>query len=74
MPSLIAADKILRQAAIKEGMRPFADAALAAVLEGMTSLEERQRVLAPAASPAPAGAGPVAKPAAKPPAKGGNTR
>ncbi len=65
-----AADKILRQAAIKEGMRPFADAALAAVLEGMTSLEERQRVLAPAASPAPAGASPVAKPAAK----GGNTR
>jgi type IV pilus assembly protein PilB len=69
-----AADKILRQAAIKEGMRPFADAALAAVLEGMTSLEERQRVLAPVASPAPAGASPVAKPAAKPPAKGGNTR
>lgn len=69
-----AADKLLKQAAIKDGMRPFADAALAAVLEGVTSLEERQRVLAPAASPAPASPSPAAKPAAKPPAKGGTTR
>jgi|LakMenEpi03Aug12_release.lakeMendotaPanAssembly.Ray.scaffolds.fasta_scaffold112920_3 hypothetical protein len=64
-----APDKLLRQAAIKDGMKPFADAALAAVLEGVTSLEERQRALAPAAGIAPA-----AKPATKPAAKGGNAR
>lgn len=60
-----ATDKALRQAAIKDGMKPFADAALNAVLEGITSLEERQRVLAPAGGSAPA---------AKPAAKGGSQR
>lgn len=60
-----ATDKALRQAAIKDGMKPFADAALNAVLEGVTSLEERQRVLAPAGGSAPA---------AKPAAKGGSQR
>ena len=66
-----ATDKILRQAAIKDGLKPFAEAALAAVLEGVTSLEERQRVLAPPTSPPPAaGAASPAKPAPK----GGATR
>lgn len=61
-----ATDKILRQAAIKDGLKPFAEAALAAVLEGVTSLEERQRVVAPPTSPPPAaGAASPAKPAPK---------
>lgn len=74
-----AADKILRQAAIKDGMRSFADAALAAVLEGVTSLEERQRALAPAGAATPAGGPPAAgadpaRPATTRAAKGGNQR
>jgi general secretion pathway protein E len=48
----------LRKAAVQDGMQPLRDAGLALVLEGVTSLDELQRVFAPAGSP------PVAPPAA----------
>jgi type II secretory ATPase GspE/PulE/Tfp pilus assembly ATPase PilB-like protein len=66
--------KVLRQAAVKDGMRPLAEEGLAAVAYGLSSLEEMQRVFAvkpakkeagAAASPQP-GAKPVPQPAAKP--------
>ena len=38
--------KVLRQAAVKDGMRPLADEGLAAVAAGLSSLEEMQRVFA----------------------------
>lgn len=38
--------KVLRQAAVKDGMRPLADAGMELVVEGVTSLEEMQRVFA----------------------------
>lgn len=46
----------LRKAAVQDGMKPFRDAAMALVLEGVTSMEEVQRALAaglpqPAATP-----------------------
>jgi hypothetical protein len=48
----------LRAAAREDGMSPLRDAGLQLVLEGVTSLDELQRVLAPPASPS------VAPPAA----------
>jgi general secretion pathway protein E len=48
----------LRKAAAQDGMKPLRDAGLALVLEGVTSLDELQRVFAPAGSP------PAAPPAA----------
>lgn len=41
----------LRKAAVQDGMKPFRDAAMALVLEGTTSMEEAQRVLAVAPTP-----------------------
>jgi hypothetical protein len=54
----------LRQAAIKEGMRPLREAAIQLVIEGVTSLEEVQRVLGvsggnPASAPQPLASGRV---------------
>jgi type II secretory ATPase GspE/PulE/Tfp pilus assembly ATPase PilB-like protein len=45
--------KILRQAAVKDGMQPMRDAGMALVVEGVTSLEEMQRVFAVSATPRP---------------------
>ncbi len=45
----------LRKAAVQDGMKPFRDAAMALVLEGVTSIEEVQRALA-AGQPQPAAA------------------
>jgi type II secretory ATPase GspE/PulE/Tfp pilus assembly ATPase PilB-like protein len=38
--------KLLRQAAVKDGMRPLADMGMELVIEGVTSLDEMQRVFA----------------------------
>jgi len=38
--------KVLRQAAVKDGMRPLADEAMASIAAGVLSLEEMQRVFA----------------------------
>ncbi len=38
--------KLLRQAAVKDGMQPMREAGMALVVEGVTSLEEMQRVFA----------------------------
>jgi type II secretory ATPase GspE/PulE/Tfp pilus assembly ATPase PilB-like protein len=43
--------KILRKAAIKDGMQPMREAGMALVIEGVTSLEEMQRVFSTAARP-----------------------
>jgi type II secretory ATPase GspE/PulE/Tfp pilus assembly ATPase PilB-like protein len=48
--------KVLRQAAVKDGMRPLADAGLAMVAAGQCSLEELQRVFAVKKEAGPAGA------------------
>ena len=48
--------KILRQAAAKEGMQPMREAGLALVWEGVTSLEEMQRVFSGAQPVRPAAA------------------
>jgi type II secretory ATPase GspE/PulE/Tfp pilus assembly ATPase PilB-like protein len=45
--------KILRQAAAKDGMQPMREAGMALVVEGITSLEEMQRVFAAAAPARP---------------------
>jgi type II secretory ATPase GspE/PulE/Tfp pilus assembly ATPase PilB-like protein len=45
--------KILRQAAVKDGMQPMREAGMALVIEGVTSLEEMQRVFAAAAAARP---------------------
>jgi hypothetical protein len=45
----------LRKAAVQDGMKPFRDAAMALVLEGVTSIEEVQRALA-TGQPQPAAA------------------
>jgi type II secretory ATPase GspE/PulE/Tfp pilus assembly ATPase PilB-like protein len=45
----------LREAAVKDGMRPLAAAGLALVAEGVTSVEEVQRALAPPAATAEKG-------------------
>ena len=45
--------RILRQAAIKDGMAQMRDAGMALVVAGVTSLEEMQRVFAAAAAPKP---------------------
>jgi hypothetical protein len=64
----------LRQAAVKDGMRPIRDAGIQLVIDGVTSLEEVQRALSAQGSgqsPPPAAA-PVARsapPAARRPAK-----
>ncbi len=63
--------KVLRQAAVKDGMRPLTEEGLAAVAAGLSSLEEMQRVFAAkreaGPAPNPAGAKPaVPKPGAKP--------
>jgi type II secretory ATPase GspE/PulE/Tfp pilus assembly ATPase PilB-like protein len=42
--------KILRQAAVKDGMQSMRDAGMALVVEGVTSLEEMQRVFSTAAA------------------------
>jgi type II secretory ATPase GspE/PulE/Tfp pilus assembly ATPase PilB-like protein len=47
--------KVLRQAAIKDGMRPLADAGLAMVAAGECSLDELQRVFAVKKEAGPAG-------------------
>jgi len=47
--------KVLRQAAIKDGMRPLADEGLAAVAAGVSSLEEMQKVFAAKKEAGPAG-------------------
>ena len=44
----------LLKAAVKDGMRKLSDASLRLVVDGTTSLEERQRVFQPAAKPAAA--------------------
>jgi general secretion pathway protein E len=44
--------KLLRQAAVKDGMQPMREAGMALVVEGVTSLEEMQRVFAAAAAAA----------------------
>jgi type II secretory ATPase GspE/PulE/Tfp pilus assembly ATPase PilB-like protein len=41
--------RILRQAAAKDGMQPMREAGMALVVEGVTSLEEMQRVFSAAA-------------------------
>jgi len=46
---------VLRQAAVRDGMRPLSDEGLAAVAAGMLSLEERQRVFAVKKEAGPAG-------------------
>ncbi len=63
-----AADQ-LRQAAVKDGMRPLRDAGIQLVVDGVTSLDEIQRALA-APAPAAKAAAPVpaaSRPAAPPP-------
>jgi type II secretory ATPase GspE/PulE/Tfp pilus assembly ATPase PilB-like protein len=45
--------KILRQAAAKDGMQPMREAGMALVVEGVTSLEEMQRVFSAAATARP---------------------
>jgi type II secretory ATPase GspE/PulE/Tfp pilus assembly ATPase PilB-like protein len=45
--------KILRQAATKDGMQPMREAGMALVVEGVTSLEEMQRVFSAAATVRP---------------------
>jgi type II secretory ATPase GspE/PulE/Tfp pilus assembly ATPase PilB-like protein len=45
--------KILRQAAAKDGMQPMREAGMALVIEGVTSLEEMQRVFSTAAAARP---------------------
>jgi type II secretory ATPase GspE/PulE/Tfp pilus assembly ATPase PilB-like protein len=45
--------KILRQAAVKDGMQSMRDAGMALVVEGVTSLEEMQRVFSTAAAARP---------------------
>jgi len=45
--------KILRQAAVKDGMQPMREAGMALVVEGVTSLEEMQRVFSAAATARP---------------------
>lgn len=54
--------KVLRQAAVKDGMRPLTEEGLAAVAAGLSSLEELQRVFAVKreAGPAATAAGPKA--------------
>jgi type II secretory ATPase GspE/PulE/Tfp pilus assembly ATPase PilB-like protein len=54
--------KVLRQAAVKDGLRPLADEGLAVVAAGLSSLEEMQRVFAAKKEPgAPAGQKPGAQ-------------
>lgn len=45
--------KILRQAAAKDGMQPLRDAGMSLVVEGVTSMEEMQRVFATTSSAKP---------------------
>jgi type II secretory ATPase GspE/PulE/Tfp pilus assembly ATPase PilB-like protein len=45
----------MRQAAAKDGMQRMREAGMALVLEGVTSMEEMQRVFAAAARPQPPG-------------------
>lgn len=45
--------KLLRQAAVKDGMQPMREAGMALVVEGVTSLEEMQRVFAAAVTARP---------------------
>ena len=45
--------KMLRQAAVKDGMQSMRDAGMALVVEGVTSLEEMQRVFSAAATARP---------------------
>ena len=45
--------RILRQAAVKDGMQSMRDAGMALVVEGVTSLEEMQRVFSTAAAARP---------------------
>jgi type II secretory ATPase GspE/PulE/Tfp pilus assembly ATPase PilB-like protein len=47
--------QIMRQAAAKDGMQRMREAGMALVLEGVTSMEEMQRVFAAAARPQPPG-------------------
>jgi type II secretory ATPase GspE/PulE/Tfp pilus assembly ATPase PilB-like protein len=75
--------KVLRQAAVRDGMRPLSDEGLAAIAAGLTTLDEMQRVFA-AKKEAGATAGPKtgvqpgtrpgAKPAAKPGTPPGATK
>ena len=61
--------KVLRQAAVKDGMRPLSDEGLSAVATGLSSLDEMQRVFAAKKEPgAVAGVKAAAKPAAANPA------
>ena len=79
--------KVLRQAAVKDGMRPLSEEGLAAVAAGLTSLDEMQRVFGakkeagtPAASKAvsqaipKAGSKPVPKNGAQPGAQPGGKK
>jgi type II secretory ATPase GspE/PulE/Tfp pilus assembly ATPase PilB-like protein len=45
--------KLLRQAAVKDGMQPMREAGMALVVEGVTSLEEMQRVFTATAAARP---------------------
>jgi thiol-disulfide isomerase/thioredoxin len=59
--------KSLKQAAVKDGMRPLSDEGLAVVATGLTSLDEVQRVFsAKKEAGAVAGSKPVSQPGAKP--------
>jgi len=66
--------KVLRQAAVKDGMRPLSDEGLAAVAAGLTPLDEIQRVFAAkkdggSSAGTKTGVQPGTKPGAKPGAK-----
>ena len=64
--------KVLRQAAVKDGMRPLSDEALALVAAGLSSLDEMQRVFgAKKEAGTPAASKPATKPATKPDPKNG---
>jgi type II secretory ATPase GspE/PulE/Tfp pilus assembly ATPase PilB-like protein len=64
--------KVLRQAAVKDGMRPLSDEGLAVVATGLTPLDEVQRVFAAKKEPGPvAGSKTVSQPGPKPGIKPG---
>jgi type II secretory ATPase GspE/PulE/Tfp pilus assembly ATPase PilB-like protein len=64
--------KVLKQAAVRDGMRPLTDEGLAVVATGLTPLDEVQRVfVAKREAGAVAGSKPVSQPGAKPVIKPG---
>lgn len=64
--------KVMRQAAVKDGMRPLTEEGLAAVAAGLSSLDEMQRVFAvKKEAGTAAGVQPAAKPGSRPASKPG---